>query len=118
MWRSDGWPAKVMPNISHVSRSCQSAPAYAFTHVPTGSASRASSRTSGSGAGSGIGASGASTSDTDGVASPTSSHVFVLDALLQEHDAFEQRLGARRAARHVDVDGDDLVDALGDRVAV
>ena len=28
MWRSSGWPAKVMPNISHVSRSCQLAPAY------------------------------------------------------------------------------------------
>ena len=49
---------------------------------------------------------------------PLGAHVLVLDPLLQEHDAFEQRLRPRRAARHVDVDGDDLVDALGDRVAV
>src|SRR3954447_24876790 len=49
---------------------------------------------------------------------PARRHVFVLDALLQQHDAFEQRLGPRRAAGYVDVDGDDLVDALGDGVAV
>ena len=33
-------------------------------------------------------------------------------------EAVEQRLRARRAARDEDVDGDDLVDALGDRVGV
>jgi hypothetical protein len=38
--------------------------------------------------------------------------------LLQEHDALEQRLGPRRAAGTYDVDRDDLVDALGDRVRV
>src|SRR5919204_4752219 len=38
------------------------------------------------------------------------------DLLLQADDALEQRLGAGRAARHVHVHGDDLVDALEDRV--
>ena len=42
----------------------------------------------------------------------------LLDALLEQHDALEQGLGPGRAAGHVDVDGDDLVDALGHRVAV
>src|SRR6266487_5278144 len=42
----------------------------------------------------------------------------LLDPLLEQDDALEQRLGARRAARHVHVDGDDLVDALGDGVRV
>ena len=42
----------------------------------------------------------------------------VLDPLLEHHDALQQRLRARRAARHVEVDRDDLVDALGDRVGV
>ena len=52
------------------------------------------------------------------VAAPALGHVLVLDALLQQHDALEQGLGPGRAAGDVDVDGDDLVDALGDRVAV
>ena len=52
------------------------------------------------------------------LATPARAHVLVLDALLEQDDALEQRLGAGRAARHVDVDGDDLVDALGDRVGV
>src|SRR5260370_10025181 len=43
---------------------------------------------------------------------------FLLDALLEQDDALEQRLAARRAARHVHLDADDLVDALGDRVRV
>src|SRR3954463_12376674 len=51
-------------------------------------------------------------------AAPTSAHVLVLDPLLQEHDAPEQGFRARRAAGHVDVDGDDLIDTFGDRVAV
>src|SRR5919108_3674628 len=38
------------------------------------------------------------------------------DLLLQADDALEERLRPRRAARHVDVHGDDLVDALEDRV--
>ena len=40
------------------------------------------------------------------------------DLLLQLEDALEQRLGAWRAPGHVDVDRDDRVDALGDRVGV
>src|SRR4051812_10364123 len=51
-------------------------------------------------------------------AAPTGAHVLVLDPLLEEHDALEQGFGARRAPGHVDVDGDDLIDTLGDRVAV
>ena len=37
---------------------------------------------------------------------------------MQADDPLHQRLGPRRAAGHVDVDGDDLVDALEDRVVV
>src|SRR5437870_5326226 len=68
--------------------------------------------------------SGASTSvvgvsaDDNRLTSPTLRHVLVADALLQQHDALEQRLGPRWAAGHVHVDRDQLVDALGDRVAV
>src|SRR3954447_4513250 len=40
------------------------------------------------------------------------------DLVLKLQDAVQQRLGARRAAGHGDVDGDQLVDSLGDRVAV
>src|SRR5438094_3375383 len=40
------------------------------------------------------------------------------DALLQEEDPFEQRLRSRGAPRHVYVNGDDLVDALGDGVRI
>ena len=56
--------------------------------------------------------------DDDRGAAPALRHVLALDALLQEHDALEERLGPRRAARHVDVDRKDLVDALGHGVAV
>src|SRR4029453_13311348 len=38
------------------------------------------------------------------------------DPLLELHDPVEQRLRPGRAAGHVHVDRDDLVDALGDRV--
>ena len=38
------------------------------------------------------------------------------DLLLQGQDSLDHGLRARRAAGHVDVDGDDLVDALEDRV--
>src|SRR6187402_3777407 len=40
------------------------------------------------------------------------------DLLVEADDALDQRLGPRRAARHVDVDREDLVDALEDRVVV
>src|SRR5207237_10106108 len=56
--------------------------------------------------------------DDNGLPSPALGHVLGLDALLAQHDALEQRLGPGRAARHVHVDGDDLVDALGHRVRV
>src|SRR3954447_16217863 len=56
--------------------------------------------------------------DDNRLPSPALRHVLVLDALLQEDDALQQRLGPRRAARHVDVDRDDLVHALGHGVRV
>src|SRR5437763_16781239 len=56
--------------------------------------------------------------DDNGVPSPTLGHVLGLDALLEEDCAREQRLGAGWAPGDVDVDGDDLVDALGHRVGV
>src|SRR3954454_10597867 len=59
-----------------------------------------------------------SSPDDNGITLPPGGHVLVLDALLQQHDALEQRLGPRRAARHVDVDRDHLVDALRHGVAV
>src|SRR4051794_39014985 len=40
------------------------------------------------------------------------------DALLQLQQTVDHRLGSRRAARHVDVDRDDGVDALDDGVVV
>src|ERR1700681_3829425 len=40
------------------------------------------------------------------------------DLLLQLDDRVEQAFGPRRAARQIDVDRDDLVDALHDRVVV
>src|SRR5687767_7145798 len=49
---------------------------------------------------------------------PAFGHVLVEDLVLEQDDALEQRLGSGRAAGHVDVDRDDLVDALGDRVRV
>src|SRR3954464_6137272 len=51
-------------------------------------------------------------------AAPTGAHVLVLDPLLEEHDSLQQGFGTRRAPGHVDIDGDDLIDTLGDRVAV
>src|SRR4029079_12496176 len=51
-------------------------------------------------------------------AAPPRAHVLVLDPLLQQHDALEQRLGTGRTPGHVDVDRNDLVDTFGDRVAV
>jgi hypothetical protein len=37
--------------------------------------------------------------DDNGITLPAARHVFVADALLQQHDALEQGLGPRRAAR-------------------
>src|SRR3954462_8685787 len=56
--------------------------------------------------------------DDNRLTSPAGLGVFVLDALLEQHDALEQRLGTGRAAGDVHVDGHDLVAALRDRVAV
>src|SRR5205085_7937780 len=56
---------------------------------------------------------GASVSvDDKGIPPPALAHVLVLDLLLEQDDGLEQRLGPGRAARHVDVDGDDLVAPL------
>src|SRR5215217_2209867 len=40
----------------------------------------------------------------------------ILDQLLELHHAEDEALGPRRAARHVDVDGHDPVDALDRRI--
>src|SRR5947209_3186900 len=56
--------------------------------------------------------------DNDRLSSPALGHVLVLDALLQQDDALQQRLRPGRAAGDVDVDRDDLVDPLGDGVRV
>src|SRR4029079_8992473 len=42
----------------------------------------------------------------------------LIDLALQLDDAVDERLGARRAAGHEDVDGDDLIDPLHQRVVV
>src|SRR5215831_5026089 len=44
--------------------------------------------------------------------------LLALDLLLDLEKPLEQSLGPRRAAGHVNVDGDDLVDPLADRVGV
>src|SRR5687768_14146769 len=84
------------------------------------SASRASSRAASAGASSAMVASSANDDRLlpPLLALPPVRHVLVVDPFLQQHDALEQRLGPRRAAGHVDVDGHDLVDALRDGVAV
>src|SRR5438067_2736676 len=47
---------------------------------------------------SGAGASVASSTDDNRLTPPALGHVLVLDALLEQHDALEQRLGPRRTA--------------------
>src|SRR5687767_656070 len=81
--------------------------------------SRSSSRGA-SASGSPASAAGASvvSADDNRLTPPACGDVLVLDALLQQHDALEERLGPRRAAGHVHVDGDELVDALGHGVRV
>src|ERR1700704_1057206 len=59
-----------------------------------------------------------SASNHDRLTPPALGEVLVLDALLEQHDALQQGLRAGRAAGDVDVDGDDLVDPLGDAVGV
>src|SRR2546425_9220472 len=61
---------------------------------------------------------GPSGADDNGGTPPAGRHVLLLDPLLQQDDALEQRLGPRRTAGDVDVDRDDLIDALRDRVGV
>src|SRR3989442_7416131 len=43
---------------------------------------------------------------------------FLLDLILQFEEALDQRLGSGRAARHVDIDGDHLVNAFKNRVVM
>src|SRR5688572_3256592 len=99
----------------HSSATCFQAARSTRTTSPS-DASTASPRTETSNGG--ASASSASASDDNRLTPPALGHVLVLDALLQQDDALEQRLGPRRATGHVDVDRDDLVDALGDGVAV
>src|SRR5260370_26428199 len=44
--------------------------------------------------------------------------LFIVDLLLELEDGVENSFGARRAARHVNIDGNDLVAALHDGVIV
>jgi hypothetical protein len=52
--------------------------------------------------------------------STASSHEYFLplDLFLQLEQSIEQRLGAGRTARHIDIDRDNLVDALNHRVTI
>src|ERR671923_932120 len=90
-------PATSEPTRASPSSSCSTA------RKPWRSSSTGGASTS-------AGASGASAlpSDDNRLTPPALGHVLVLDALLQEDDALEQRLGPGRAPGHVDVDGDDL----------
>src|SRR5688500_6306402 len=117
MWRRVWQTSTACFHASRATRTVMSPPAISVptTASPSASVSASSSPWRSS---STWGASGASASDDNRLTLPALGHVLVLDALLQEDDALEQRLGPRRAAGHVHVDGDDLVDALGDGVAV
>src|SRR4051795_8643883 len=53
-----------------------------------------------------------------GTGHPADAGLLAGDLLLEAEDAVQQGLRPGRAAGHVDVDRDDLVDALGDRVRV
>src|SRR5687768_3791649 len=100
-------------------RTGRSAPATSLSTTLSPSASvSVASRPSRNSSRGGASTSGASASDDNGLTPPALGHVLVLDALLQQDDALQQRFGPRRAAGDVDVDRDDLVDALGDGVAV
>src|SRR4051812_2661686 len=44
--------------------------------------------------------------------------LLLIDLALQLDDAVDERFGPRRATRHEDVHGDDLIDALHERVVV
>src|SRR5436309_396566 len=87
-------------------------------------AARSSERSSSVGSASASGAAAASSvvgsasTDDNRFSLPSLRHVLVEDALLQQDDALEQRLGSGRTAGNVHVDRDHLVDALGDGVAV
>src|SRR3954451_2254757 len=63
---------------------------------------------------------GASTTSADdnGITLPALGGILVEDALLQQDDAFEQRLGPGRAAGDVAVAGDELVEPIDLRVRV
>src|SRR5215218_3688913 len=56
--------------------------------------------------------------DDNRLPSPAVRHALVLDPLLEEDDALQQRLGPGRTPGYVHVDRDDLIDALGDRVGI
>src|SRR3954470_4435172 len=103
----------TMPSPSSSVSSARRAVRCSSTGAASASASGAAVGVSSAGASAAV-----SSADDNRITLPPGGHVLVLDALLQEDDALEQRLGPRRAPGDVDVDGDDLVDALRDRVAV
>src|SRR5687767_148070 len=85
---------------------------------PSRSSSVSAAGASSAGASSGAASVVVPSADDNRTTSPALGDVLVLDALLQQDDALEQRLGPGWAAGDVDVHRDDLVDPLGDRVGV
>src|SRR5690606_9988170 len=85
---------------------------------PTASATELANSVSGCGA-SAVSCSGASASGwLEVTLIPLLANVFPLDLLLEQDDALQKRLGPGWAAGHVDIGGDHLIHALGDRVGV
>src|SRR3954463_16762190 len=115
-WRASSPTAGPASRVTRIHRSFPGRMCEPTTASPSSVVNRAriASRCSST---SGAGASTTS-ADDNGITLPALGGILVEDALLQQDDAFEQRLGARRAAGDVDVDGDELVDALGHRVRV
>src|SRR5581483_3781239 len=111
------------PASTRIHRSTPGRRKLPVTASPSSCSNEASSPARSSSTGSVTSVAGASalepvSTDDNRLSLPTIGHVLVEDALLEQHDALEQRFGPRRAARDVHVHRDDLVDSLGHRVAV
>src|SRR5262245_7632444 len=53
-----------------------------------------------------------------GAISHSRGQLHLVDLLLELDDAVNERFGSRRAAGHEDIDGNDLIDALHERVVI